>query len=504
MSGLAVTPILVREVGASAIGSWLGTGQIIGIIGIFDFGMSILFVREVAALSGQVASAKRDAGFGAIIGNFTLVSLIQLPVLLGGCGIAWILLPAEMQRHTGICFFVLGVLVCTFFLKYLTNVLMGLQDQIQVARFQLVAWTISTSITYLLATNGYGIKSLAIGWAVAELVVPLCAGFRIWSQFPFVFRAVHFNLGKIPFRSYWEKGKWLMIGNFTHILTSSNDLTIIGKVAGPTQVSVYSMTNKLFGIASNLPNQIVGVATPTMFQIVSEDRKKNFLRIFSGIVQITLILSGFLVAAILSVNSQFIPWWVGGEFYGGNALTIALGINLIIRQLAACSAFGCLWLGYHRDSVVAPLLAGIFTVLLAIPLTKYAGSLGTVWASTATIILVSLPWSLYRLCLALDVSLAEVMQPHLAWAWRTLFVLIVSFGFSMVPSQFGLFGMIAKALFVTILYLFMMKPILFGSLLGEYVIPRFKKISFWKKLSSTVSDLNPDVAVKSGKANAGN
>lgn len=506
ITGLFLTPYFIRSVGSDGYGAWLVTCQGIALVGILDFGTSFLCMRKISMLSGQRWYRATSIQFGKVTGEFTTLALLQTGLMIGAFLILSPYIPDQLKLRTGPMISVLLIYSASLLLKPCTQILTGLQEVPAILRFQLVSWLVNTVSCVVLVQHHYGTISLALSWALAELTVPLLCAVRLRTHHRERFKHYRFRPLQLPLNRYLVRGRWQFLGQISQLLNYSTDVTLIGRISGEQAAASYALTSKLYSVAQHLPSQVVQVATPAVFQLVSEHSpsapRSNFFRVFTSITLVTLLSSGVLVCVITIINRDFVSWWVGAANYGGYRLTVAIALNMTLRHFLNCFNYGCLWAGKERESVVCTTLGGLLNVGLAVPFTNWWGAEGTVWANTMGIVCISIPWAVWWFKESLKRDVLSVLKPFGTWAFRTLLVLIAGYGFSKVPASYGPFGVAAKGFFGTLLYILFLRPVISSPQLAQYLSPRFRQLRLWRLLVIETRHLAEQVEPEEAKKSA--
>src|SRR5262249_13760964 len=128
------------------------------------------------------------AGIGAelslLFGQGARIVLYQTPVVVLAVTLAWFLMPASWHEFRGPVALTMTTFVVTFPLRLFCAVLPVRQDFNFIGRAQIITWFIATTVTIVLVLKGLAIYSLAIGWALSQMLLALIAAFRVWHAFP--------------------------------------------------------------------------------------------------------------------------------------------------------------------------------------------------------------------------------------------------------------------------------------------------------------------------------
>src|SRR5262249_25043286 len=164
ITGLWLTPFLLRRIGQHDFGLWLVGTQLCTYLTLMDFGMVTLLTREAAYAAGRGGSLMKVTDLPEIIGRIGRIMLWQMPVVALAATILWWTIPAEweaLRLPIGLVMFSF-VLVFPFHIFHAT--LQGLQDFAFLGTVSICTWLVSTAVSIGLVLAGFGLYALPLGW----------------------------------------------------------------------------------------------------------------------------------------------------------------------------------------------------------------------------------------------------------------------------------------------------------------------------------------------------
>src|SRR6185436_5205955 len=117
VTGLWMTPFLLRRLGSHDYGLWLLGTQVLTYLALMDLGVVALIPREVAAAAGRAESNRSPHELQDLVGQTARLVMWQLPaVAIAGVVVVW-LMPSEWVALRWPLGFVVLTFVATFPLR---------------------------------------------------------------------------------------------------------------------------------------------------------------------------------------------------------------------------------------------------------------------------------------------------------------------------------------------------------------------------------------------------
>jgi O-antigen/teichoic acid export membrane protein len=470
--GLWLVPFLLRHIGQHDYGLWMVGTQLMFYLALLDLGVVALLPRETAFATGRVRKIEESADLPLLVGQTVRLIVWQMPLVALVALIGWVLMPAEWEglRHPiGI---VLAAFVLMFPLRIFGAVLQGLQDLAFIGGVQIVAYLLTTGVTVALIYAGWGLYSLAIGWAVLQLMTAAASYFRLRSRFPTVLPESLPQLRWDAVRGRLGQGFWVSLSQIAQVLLNGTDVLIIGMLFGPTAVVPFVITGKLIGVLANQPQMLMGAAGPALSQMRMGESRERLSAVCIALGQAMLMLSGAVVCVVLAVNQGFVGRWVGANQYGGFWLTALLLLSMLLRHWSLTVGYTLFCFGYERRLCITAVLDGLVSVGGVILFVWLFGLTGAPLGMILGTCLISLPANLSALARENKLTLWEMTRPLMPWFVRFVALAGVTGAVARLwtPDTFLLLGLMASA--VALVYAAVMLPLALRAPLGLYVRPR--------------------------------
>ena len=473
ITGLWLTPFLLRRIGQYDYGVWLVGLQAVAYLALLDFGVVALLPREIAYAAGQALTENLKVPL--VLGHAVRLIIDQTVVVAIAVILFWLWMPAAWTAYRGPLLLVTLLFVLLFPLRTFRAVLQGLQDLKYLGKVQISCWMVGTAVTVVMVVAGYGLYALVGGWAATELMSASACFRRLRTEFR------EFLPGRIPRFSapaaagYLRKSGWVSVSQVAQLLLNGADVLILGKLLGPAAVVVYSCTGKLTTVVGNQPQVLMQTALPGLSEMRAGESKERILQVCTALGQAMLLLSGGLVCVVLAINAGFVTWWVGAPVYGGMKLTLILAMSMLLRHGNTVLVYALFALGQEKRLVLNTLIDGVVTTCGALLLVPSFGISGPPLAAIMGASLVSLPLNGWALKNALGIRVGGIVRPFLPWLWR--FILVASSTLILVrKSSPGILWTASNALAVAGAYLALNYSLLSDAPLGAYLQPRFRAL----------------------------
>lgn len=470
--GLWLVPFLLRRIGQHDYGLWVVGTQLMFYLALLDLGVVALLPRETAFATGRVNKIEESTDLPLLIAQTVRLIVWQMPLVLLGAVIAWLMMPADWEGLRNPIGIVLAAFVLTFPLRIFGAVLHGLQDLAFLGGINIIAYLLSTGITVALIFAGWGLYSLALGWIALQLMTAIASYYRLRLRFPTVLPESLPKLRWDAVRGRLGKGFWVSLNQIGQVLLNGTDVLIIGKLFGPTAVVPFVITGKLISVLSNQPQMLMAAAGPALSQMRMGESRERLSGVCIALGQAMLMLSGAVVCVVLAVNQGFVTRWVGANQYGGFWLTALILLSMLLRHWNLTVGYTLLCFGHERRLCLTSLIDGLVSVGAVALFVWLYGLTGAPLGMILGASLISLPANLSALARENNMTLWEMTRPLMPWFVRFVVLVIGTGALARIwmPNTFMLIGMTAIA--VGLVYTTVMFPLALRAPLGLYVRPR--------------------------------
>ncbi|MCT3391394.1 oligosaccharide flippase family protein [Lentilactobacillus hilgardii] len=268
--------------------------------------------------------------------------------------------------------------------------------------------------------------------------------FKVFSGFHFIFRKRSLK--------YFLPLVILGAPQIAVQLYTSFDSTLVGTIAGPTQLSYYDQSQKVVRIVLALVTSVSTVIMPKLSQLDKEDNR-NYFKILKFSLDVTLISSLFIVLNLMIDSNEFVPWFFGTKFneMKNNMFFVSLILIFVSYGGVFANQFA-LSRGLYKEYSIPYFIGAAISIPLNIVFVNKYGADG----GTFTIILTEFIVCLLRV---LIVHKRVNYNFLLRGQWKFILSMIISLGvgleFKIYVSNL-LLTMILNSIMSTILFIFLL------------------------------------------------
>jgi O-antigen/teichoic acid export membrane protein len=332
LTGMIVSPFIVRGLGSSMYGIWQMLGQMTGYAKMADS-------RATQVLKWTVAKKKAIATEEELRSDLTsalFVTIASMPlVLIIGGVISWYAPyitkadPAYYNLIRIVCSLLnLSLVIAKVFDLY-ECVLRGMNLGFKRMGFRAGIVAVGGSLKVLAITLGYGL----IGLSIVQILITVITGFTFYY---IVKKNVGWlGFGKTNFKkvvSFSKLTGWNMANTTTITLLTQSDKVLLGFIASPILVSSYSLTLFLpLAVQGVIFNIIIG-AVPGIGKLLGLNEYSKIHKAWSNMNDLIFLLTAAAGVTIILFNNSFLRIWVGEGHFAGN-ITNALIMLMIIQDL---------------------------------------------------------------------------------------------------------------------------------------------------------------------------
>jgi O-antigen/teichoic acid export membrane protein len=343
LSGLVVTPIVVRGLGKDGYGAWSLIGAITTYLSVLDLGVTPAIVRFSAEARGRRATEEMSEVASTGLVMYGVTGLLTLPI---GAVLVWLLpkignvphhLAGDVRIATAL---VVLSIAARFPLGLFNNLLVGQQRQDLQNLGSFVSTVLYAVLAGVFMARGGGLVLLAalvLGTTLVRLILPL---FWLKSELPelrigrrFVTRA------RLRELTSFSASNFLL--HVSQKIVFSTDVIVVGIVLGVRPAAVYAVAAKLFSIAFGVGTAGTGLMFPALAELEGARAEERQRRLFVAGLRGGTALMLLLALPLLLIPDLLISAWIHTPGYHGSYLVMALlaGVLLVHAPLSVLSQY---------------------------------------------------------------------------------------------------------------------------------------------------------------------
>jgi O-antigen/teichoic acid export membrane protein len=366
VKGIVLDPLYLHTIGVDVYGAFLASANVVGLLGIVDFGVSAVLYQRLSAAWG----ARNVPLFACLTGAGLLVvpGLVTIVVVAGAFLAPHVpsLVNAPKHAHAALA---------------LTFVLTAAGAGGNLATANLVAVVSAWQRTEIVAAVRLGTQLVEIAVIVAGLVggmgvvalglatlVGACAGLAIGATWTAVTwhgmglprprpnRMVTLDLARTTAP--------MMLSRVALQVGSNLEVVLVSSLVNPAMAAVYAITDRILRVAMNFVNPVAGSVLSGLAHFVGEQGTCAAKKPARDVIALWSLVVAATLPALVALNRDFTVLWVGRENYGGAALNILLCAAAILGSREFLLSVVLTALG-----AIAPVAwIGIFEMLVRVPL----------------------------------------------------------------------------------------------------------------------------------------
>ncbi|MBS2027840.1 MAG: lipopolysaccharide biosynthesis protein [Deltaproteobacteria bacterium] len=326
--GIILVPLYLSRFGVDVYGGWLASANVVGMLSLFDVGISSVVSQRLAQRwgAGDRRGFLQTSGAGLI-----LIATICAVMVLCGIAIAPFIprvVRAPEASH--------GALATTFALTALgaagsifsANVLAitGAWQRAEIgAVARLTGQIMETVVIVVTLLLGRGVIALGIG-SLAGVVCNLMIA-MIWTTA--LWRRLGLPRPSTTRTEIRELITTILPTTLSRIvlqIASNIEVALVSGIISPAAATAYALTDRILRVAMNFVNPIANAVLSGLSHFVGERGESQAVRPTRQLLGLWSLIVAGSIPALLAINEDFVHLWVGPSNYGGAVLNIALGL----------------------------------------------------------------------------------------------------------------------------------------------------------------------------------
>jgi O-antigen/teichoic acid export membrane protein len=425
VQGVVLVPMYLAHFPLSVYGAWLATGNIVGILGMLEGGMNMVYSQKLSFLFGQnkLHEFSLIETSGLFISLIILFLFISIGFILSPFVPAWININYIYHSDIKTAFIIASFAASFGILEQNMAAIVGSWLDAKINGISNILGTISGITAIIIGLkNNLGVISIPLGTLVDALAGVSFLGVFIYlkskrNRFP----KLHLNLQNV--KGLIKDTIPLTFSNIGSSIISQSQYLIIANFINPAATAIYAITIKVFIVVSSI---IAPIASSIFNSVAYFDVKKDLTKV-KDVFKRTLIIQGSISIAlfgvVLAFNKSFISLWVGAKDYGGDSLTILSFAALFLSYRFSFINTYFLALGFIKTNAISNLIEICIRMLFILILISYFGYLAFPIAQIISVILVLSFFYMKFIASSFLISLKETIRLYFN---NLIFLIIIS------------------------------------------------------------------------------
>ena len=327
VKGIVLVPLYLRALGIDIYGAFLASANVVGLLGVVDFGVSAVLQQRLAGEWG--ANDRERFARSTAAGLAAVAALVSLLVIAAAVVAPYVprLVRAPTDVHHALSLaFILTAMGSAQNLA-MTNVLSvaSAWQRSEVGAAARLAGQIADLLAIIVGLAlGAGVVALGLGAAVGGavgLVIALVWTAVLWRRLGLKWASASYS----EFAKLARATAPIMLSRLAMQVGSNVEVALISAFITPAVAGVYSITERVFRVGIGFINPIAGSTIAALSHFVGQHGARAGLAPTREIMALWSLGVAALVPAMLALNHDFTTVWVGTSNFGGFALNLFLG-----------------------------------------------------------------------------------------------------------------------------------------------------------------------------------
>jgi len=343
VSGLVVTPVVVRSLGKAGYGVWTFIGAVTIYLSVLDFGVGPAIVRFGAEARGRGADEDVNEIASTGLALYAAIGALTLPV---GLALAW-LVPWLANVHHHLVWqarLATLLIVLSLALRFplgLFNNLLVAQQRWDLQNLGNFVGTVLYAVLVAALMPHHGslvlVAALTLGTTLLRLTLPLAWLKRELPELRVRWRYV--SRARLRELTTFSSSNFLV--HVAQKIVFSTDVIVVTLVLGKESAAVYGVPAKLFALVFGIGTAVTSLMFPAFAELEGADaldRQRGLL--LSGLRAGTALML-LLALPLLLIPDLLIRAWIHTPGYGGSYAVMAIlaGVLLVHQPIYVLTQF---------------------------------------------------------------------------------------------------------------------------------------------------------------------
>ena len=429
LSGILLTPYLVRSLGPEQYGMWALAYAVIGYYSLMDLGMSAAVFTHVSFALGKkdYSDANRIYGSGlAVFGSTGLALALATVVIffiihhmhtLHSTTLAWVLL-------------IVGLVAAMGFPMRVPFGALNAGSHFDVTSGHLMLATILRATgTVIVLYLHYGIIQLALVNALSSVIVNTLVVMAVKRKYSFL-HVLRPRFERKTAVRLMRFGFPVLFGQLADRIRLQTDSLTVSFFLGLAVLTHYSIATTLAMYYMDVVTAVIGVLAPVLAMQKSVDDANGVRRSILAGTRLGISIAGFIAFAIIAWGHAFILRWMGAAYLDAYPVLVVLSLAIFcdVSQITSVDAlYATLNQKYYAAINVAEAVANL---TLSILLARRYGMIGIAFGTLLPSVVVRLFIQPFILQQRLGLSVKEYWSVNVPTLLRALACLGLPFALS--------------------------------------------------------------------------
>jgi O-antigen/teichoic acid export membrane protein len=332
VQGLLLVPLYLRFMGPGMYGAWVASGDVLGWLALLDLGVTGVGLQRMSAAHGRGDAAAVAGWYGtAVLVQALLAALLAAVAVLAAPRVAaWVGTGGAADAELAGAFAVAGVAGGIGLLATGAGVLaLAVQRPLFVSAAAFAAGVAGIAVTLVLLLDGHGVWALALGMLARSAVLVVAngahAGWLLWREL-----RIPPRLRPTAVRELARLAPVSLLTLVGNAAAGRSDAVLVAVFFGPRTVAAYVLTRRAADLLAMFLARLGGAVYPGFAHLVGSGEDARAAAVLGDVARLYLWTAAPAVALYMALNRTFVELWVGPAQYAGHALTVLIGLNVLM------------------------------------------------------------------------------------------------------------------------------------------------------------------------------
>ena len=333
IQAIVLTPLYLQVFGKELYGAWLGSGEVLNVLQLFDLGLTNVITQRIGAAHARNNRDEVGAWFASALMLMTILAFglagaaYFVSFSVGG----WTHVAGHQAELLQGCFRLGSITTFLFVINFAALGLgRGTQDTSLINLGMVVGGIAGFFVTYVSIKAGCGLWSIPYGMITRNLISAFAGAWLC-------LRAVRENLAnKIRLRKEYLLDLYRVtpataVSGIAYVLTSQTEAAMVTIVMGrPEFATVLILTRRAVDVAAGLLNSLAYSCYGSFAHFVASDQRARSIKMYREILSLWTSVAIAAGAAYLAVNHSLVAVWSHFKVEGSVLLTAVMAAQMIV------------------------------------------------------------------------------------------------------------------------------------------------------------------------------
>lgn len=377
INGLVLVPLYLTYFSVGTYGSYLASGNIVGMLGLLEGGMAFVLTQKLSS-----SYAKKDLnGFSKILCSGIFIS-VSIAVVLFIIGLAifpfisdWVKAEPNEYKNIQYAFLFSAIGAGLNIIFHNISAIFQALLKVRASGFaNIISIIIGIIVTLWGLKIGYGIVAIPLG-VVFRGIIGIFILLFLLINFFLSEKFLNICLDLQHIKDLLKSVLPMLGGNIAKSLVSNSQLLIVTTFINPTASAIFFITGRIYQVCDSFLAPIGSSIFSSISQIFGEGDnervKKSIIKVFS----LFNGASAFLLCTSLILNYSFVTLLLGSDKYGGVGLSILLCINMLFYTRFNFISVNLYALGVFGKTIFYDAAGSVLRIIIIFILIRYIGYL---------------------------------------------------------------------------------------------------------------------------------